>query len=654
MKVFFIAVLSLLAVTSVCSQTLFSYGPYKVSKEEFLRAYQKNKSATGADEQSIKEYLELYTRFRLKVQAALDLKLDTLPNQQADLLNYRRQIETGYLIDSSAFRKMVNVAYERSKKDIRLSHILIPLEPAFKDFQIPIGSATKEDSLAALKKTRDLESRLRAGESFEKLALEYSGDSTVKYNRGDLGYITLFSLPYKLENVAYGLKLNEISAPVLSSAGYHLFKKTGERPARGKVRVAQILLAVDPQASIAEKQNRLSLADSIYTALKSGASFPEMAGSFSDDKNSFATGGNLPEFGVGQYDPEFEEHAFRLSEPGAISQPFETSFGIHILKLLEKIPVETDPEKAGILLKGMVSEDKRSQLARLLFEEDVLRKMSAKKSVFTEKSLRIITDSFILNDKVLKRDGISPEMPLISFKGKTVTVMDWLRYARTAASKSPDGSLDYSVSMPAFIRSSTIDYYRDHLEEYNPDFKTQLEEFRNGNLLFEIMEKKIWNPAANDEAELKKYFNDHRSRYQWAPSAGAVIVNAADKQLAEEARHFLQNNPSAWRSLMENSQGKILTDSGRFELNQLGQSLSSGIKAGSVTPFINSENDPSVTFAYITNVYPNTEGRNFEEAKGMVINDYQQVLEEKWVARLKKQYPVKINQAVWAKVKSGK
>jgi peptidyl-prolyl cis-trans isomerase SurA len=122
MKGLYASLLSILLASAVHGQTLFTYGPYKVGTQEFLNAYRKNN--TGEDNAKAREdYLELYTRFKLKVREAYDLHLDTLPNQKADLAGFRRQIEGPYLTDNEELNRMTEEAFVRSQKDIRLSHI---------------------------------------------------------------------------------------------------------------------------------------------------------------------------------------------------------------------------------------------------------------------------------------------------------------------------------------------------------------------------------------------------------------------------------------------------------------------------------------------------------------------------------------------------
>ena len=161
MRSLFVVFLFFFSLSSLCAQTLFTYGTHSVSKTEFLNAYWKNKTDSIADKQSLLDYLELYTRYKLKVKAAYDLHLDTLPNQRADLETFRRQIEGSYLIDSSAFEKLVDEAFERSLADIRLSMIVIPFDAGFKAYQFATGMATGQDSASALAKVTEVQSRLK-------------------------------------------------------------------------------------------------------------------------------------------------------------------------------------------------------------------------------------------------------------------------------------------------------------------------------------------------------------------------------------------------------------------------------------------------------------------------------------------------------------
>jgi peptidyl-prolyl cis-trans isomerase SurA len=164
------------------------------------------------------------------------------------------------------------------------------------------------------------------------------------------------------------------------------------------------------------------------------------------------------------------------------------------------------------------------------------------------------------------------------------------------------------------------------------------------------MEKQVWSRAAVDSAGLRKHYEENRRQYTWAPSADAVLIHAADLRTANEAVAALRKSPDGWQRMVASSDGRLMADSGRFELSQLPPAKGGDLRAGSFTGVQANEADGTQTFAYIVNVYPNPSQRTFEDAKGLVMNDYQQALEEKWIASLRKKYPVVLNKAEWDRV----
>src|SRR5688572_7546035 len=295
-----------LLISTAQAQVIFSYGPKSVSKEEFLKAYNKNNTEEKATDKAYREYLDLYIRFKIKVQAALDLKLDTLPGQQAELRAFRSQVVESYLKDEESISALIDEAMKKALDRINAAH-------------------------AQLKKVMD----------FGKVAAEYSEDPAAKKNNGDLGYITVFSLPYDMETTAYTLAAGKYSAPFRTRNGYHIFKKIDERKAVGTLRASQILLAFLPDVTEAQKQQQRKLADSIYRALQQGADFHNMVHQYSGDAISLQSEGEMPSFGVGRYDAAFEAAAFGLAKDGEISRPVLTEFGYHIIKRLQRVPVKS-------------------------------------------------------------------------------------------------------------------------------------------------------------------------------------------------------------------------------------------------------------------------------------------------------------------------
>jgi peptidyl-prolyl cis-trans isomerase SurA len=237
-KIWFVIIGSIMIMTA-SSQTLFTYGGQPVDAKEFIRAFNKNNQASSSNKsKAMRDYLELYINSKLKVQEAIDRGYDTLPMIKSEMENLRMQIIENYMSDPKTEEKLLNEAFQRSLKDIHVAHIFI----SFKN------SAGIEDTIAANQKLRTVQQRLQKGEDFMKVAQEISDDPAAKNNKGDIGYITVFSLPYEIENIVYTTPPGKYSQPLRSKSGFHIFKNLGERKGMGKMKAQQILLAFPPDS----------------------------------------------------------------------------------------------------------------------------------------------------------------------------------------------------------------------------------------------------------------------------------------------------------------------------------------------------------------------------------------------------------------------
>jgi len=623
---------------SVSAQTLFTYGDQAVSKEEFLKAFQKNNTDKKATEQSYRDYLELYIRYKLKVKAAYDAKTDTLAGQIAEMQNFRNQVVGTYMNDNESLNKLVNEAFARSQKDIHVAHIFIAIPK----------TATAADTVKLYQKAAAIYEELKKGKDFTEEVMTNSDDPSAKTNHGDIGYITAFSLPYEIENVIYNLQPSQFSKPYRSKVGYHIFKNLGERKAIGKIKTAQILIAFPPNATDSAKKSAKQKADSIYKAIKNGANFSDMAKLFSGDNLSYQTGGEMAEFGTGKFDQAFENAAFALAKDGDISEPVLTNFGYHIIKRLQKKPVPSLNNKETIEgYRQRVLNDPRNEYAKKNLLQKILKDANFKPAPVNEDSLWALTERDIKNPALSKEDSTKATKTLFSFAKKNVTIKEWLNYVRPIRTITKNENKPNKELLDQFIEASAFEYYRVHLEDYNKEFAYQLNEFRDGNLLFEIMQRKIWDKASSDSTGLKNYFEAHKEKYFWQPSAEAVLFTCSSEKTATDIRKKLQQaGVSSWKKMVDSSAGLAQADSGRFELSQLPMAEQKTYSAGQLSSMSTNQTDNTVTFAYIVKMYNDREPRNYNDAKGFVINDYQSYLEDNWIAELKKKYPIKINEAV--------
>ncbi len=629
------------------AQTLFTYGKHTVSSDEFIRAFRKNTEPGTITDASVRKYLDLYIRFKLKVQDAYALHLDTVVNKQEDVATFRKQIEDQYMFDPALMARLVAEAKERGKKEIRLSHIFIPFKAEFAQNPGSTLIINSEDKEVARQKAEKAYAQLLAGENFIKVARVFSADSSVQMNGGDLGFITVFTLPYPLESVAYSLPLNGFSKPFASDKGFHILLKTAERATSGMMQVQQILISFDREAGTPARQNAARLTDSLYTLLHAGASFDDLARAYSYDMVSAPGGGVLPPLTVGNYDPAFEEKVFALTKDGQISTPFETALGFHLVRRMRQIP----PDSSGfgtMSWEQAILQDRRGKLPQIAFEQEAIQTVGLKSLV------KDLPEFFRYSDSTIQ--GFQAYSPV--FNQKTVLVqvnessynmVDWIGFAQSrVVNRTQEG---YQQLWDDFKRAVAADYYRRNMEKYNIAYRNQIKEFTEGNLLFEIMERKIWSQASMDTTALKKYYSANKLKYQWGKSADVIIFSGSDSAVAATTRLEVMANPSRWRTLVEISGGRIVGDSARMDW-KLVQPENAVMMNNTATPVVVNGLDKTASFNYIVKTYPKPSQKSFAEAKMQVINDYQVVLEERWINVLKSQYPIKVDEKEFTRVRN--
>ena len=638
-----IAIIFSFALVYAHSQTLFTYGPYKADAKEFLRAFNKNNQQPATSKSTaLKQYLDLYINSRLKIREAYDRGYDTLPNIVNEIENLRNQVIENYMSDPAAISRLSKEAFKRSLKDIHVAHIFLSLKN-------PSGIV---DTLAVRKKLDGVKKRLASGEDFLKVAQELSDDPSAKVNRGDLNFITVFTLPYELENVVYSTIPGKVSKPYLSRAGYHIFKNLGERKAMGTIKVQQILLAFPPGMQETAKKSIRHLADSLHQRIKAGESFASLASIYSNDYISAANDGNIPEISVGQYDPKFEKAIWSLKD-GSVSMPFETGYGYHIVKRISAKPVVTnasDKTNTDELRQKIMADDRWKSATDFIYDR-IKKEGLFQKSGYNEPVLWALSDSLLDSKPAGIGKSMNTSSALFKIGDSTFRVMEWIGFAQMNRYKADRVSLKtYPDVMNEFVKNSMYQYYRLHLEDFNEEFRNQMSEFRDGNLFFEIMQQEVWNKAQNDTVALQALYERTKQQYYWNKSADAVIFFCSDEAIAKELHTKIKSDPVNWAKAVEAVSEKVVADSARYEWSQIPGIEGKTPVNGMITAFAVNPTDRTASFSLINKVYHRPSPRTFNEARGLVMNDYQATLEEEWIKALKKKYPVKVDQKVLAQV----
>lgn len=639
----------LLSTTQLFSQapsktaTIFTVAGQPVTVGEFEYVYNKNNVNNQADysEKSLTDYLNLYENFRLKVKEAEEIKLDTLSSLKNELEGYRKQLAKSYLTDREITEQLVQEAYNRSLQEVNASHILVKCDE----------NANPADTLLAYKKAIELRKRILKGESFEKIAQENSDDPSAKQNKGEIGYFTVFQTVYPFETAAYTAKAGEVSQPVRTQFGYHLVKLNSARPAQGEIHVAHILLKYPEKVTDVEKGAIKKRIDSIYTEINKGTlTFDDAVLAFSDDRTSKNKKGELQWFGTGRMVPEFETAAFGLKKDGEISKPTSTAYGWHIIKRLEQRSVAPFSEVKNDF-KKKVERDSRSAVAKTKLIERIKKDYSFSENPPARLNFYAAIDSSIskggFNADSLK---YNKESVIFVLASKLYTAQDFAKYieknGRRRNDKSKEGLLNEYYEN--FVNQKCLDQEESQLENKKPEFASLMREYRDGILLFELTDRKVWSNAVKDTVGLQKFHDDNKTKYMWGNRADVQIYNASDAKIANAAYKLAGKGktPAEIQKKLNvaNAKSKVSVLEGKYEKGQYDVVDKIEWKPG-LTP-LNKLNDSSYQFIFVKQI-ATPEPKSLKEAKGYVVSDYQEYLEKKWLSDLRQKYPITLNNDVF-------
>jgi peptidyl-prolyl cis-trans isomerase SurA len=534
--------------TSPAQPVLLTLGTHEVPASEFAYVYRKNNSTApdAGTRESVQEYLNLYTNFKLKVLEAEGKGLDTTQAFRRELDGYKQQLAQPYLTEKSVTDQLVREAYDHMKTEVNASHILVRVTP----------EADPKDTLTAYNKIVALRQRVTGGEDFDKVARETSEDPSARENGGRLGYFTALQMVYPFEAAAYKTPVGQVSQPIRTRFGYHIIKVNDKRAAQGEIKVAHLMIRATPGMPKADSVVAKKKVDELYSRLQKGENWDKLVAQFSEDQGSAANGGELPPFGTGRMIPSFEEASFKLQTPGQLAGPVQTPYGWHIIKLIEKQPVPTF-EQMEPSLKQKVAKDSRSELNRAAFikrvrTENQFTELTPLRELVMAQADTALTAGHFKAEAFLtklsnvpgakgKKSTVSGASPLFTIKGQPYQVKDFLAFVEQRQQARPGASPGYSMQLlyDQYVDQSLMDFERANLETKHEDYRMLVKEYRDGILLFQLMDEKVWSRAIEDSVGLQKYFTANQTKYQWEPRVQATVISAATPELLKKAQQQL-------------------------------------------------------------------------------------------------------------------
>lgn len=683
---------------------LLTVADQPVTRSEFEAIYKKNNKNAPVDKESLDEYLNLFIDYKLKVHAAMEAGMDTAAKFKNELKGYRAQLARPYLIDRNLNEQLIQEAFDRSKEEVRASHILVNLAE----------DASPQDTAAAWKRIMELRKRVIDGEDFAQVATSPGGsdDPSAKTNGGDLGFFTVLQMVYPFENAAYNTPVGEVSPPVRTKFGYHIIKVTDRRPQQGEMTAAHIMIRSVKDDSQEKQQAAEARIREAYDRIKSGElTFEQAALKYSDDNATNTKGGELPPFTTGKMIPEFEAKAFALKTDGAISEPFRTPYGWHIVKRIGHTPPPPFEEAKGDL-KARIMRDSRSAITKDKFLDDLRKqykyKAYPKNLNAVEKALdqtvflkgTMVKDTLLRKDaeaeKVSRSDGeyarviegtlknghlIAPHgsqhgeltpapddtvvvrdthlgwrlsaaskaklnKPVLTIDRDNTTQADFLEWIEQRQRRGPAQPLAEFVKaqFDKFADEELLAYEDARLEEKHPEFRMLMQEYHDGILLFELTDQMVWSKAVRDTAGLEAFYQQHKNEYMYPVRYEATIYRCADEKTAKKARANWKKGKrgEALAATLNNGKDKPLVEVETGLFAKEDRPIIADVEAG-LTP--EKKIDGKVVFAEVDKVVQPTP-KPLDEVRGSITAAYQDQLEKEWLNELRSKYPVQVNKDI--------
>lgn len=634
--------LSSVAAAQDSNGALLTVGGKPVDKDELVYLISKGKNTdnqvSGVSREEFEENLDLFINYKLKVREAEALGLDKTEEFAREFGSFKETLISPFLIKNSLEEGELRKAYSRMQEVVRASHIL---------FQFPPNAST-EDSLIVLKMALKVKGEIENGGNINELAVQYSDDPSAKVNKGDLGYFTSLQMVQPFEDAAYTLQAGQVSDPVLTNFGYHIIKVQDRQPNPGQVRVSHILVRFDANDPTQEENARRKISDIYAEIQKENTVWDDIVKTYSEDPASNQRGGTLPWFGVGSMIAEFEMAAFSLTEVGEVSPPLKSQYGYHILRLEEKKPIDSfeDMEES---IRSRILRDSRSgmiqsqvvaiQKARYGFQED-----DASVSQLA-KALNAVTKSEF---KATLASQALEKSPLFTLQEKTYNASDLASFidGEEISPKIKGGTFD--VWYNRFVSRILSETEEQDLEANNKEYQMLLNEYRDGILLFSLMNQEVWEKGIKDSLGQVEYFRKNSSRYQWKDRIEAFVVQVLDPAQLENARKAIQGkgyNQAVIQDFEANYKANnslaFQTESGLFEYAD--HPVLSKIDPQLAYQEIQAD---GALYLVVTGQKLPAEPRKFEESRGLVIRDYQEHLDNTLIGSLKSKYPVQIDSQV--------
>ncbi len=684
--------------------TLMTVDGRPVSRSEFEAIYKKNNKDAPVTKQALDEYLDLFINYKLKVRAAEELGMDTVGKFKTELDGYRKQLARPYLIDRNLNDELMKEAYDRSQLEVRASHILaqLPADPtpadtlaawkkitalrtrvlAGEDWASVASGKGGSDDPSAAKNGGDLGwfSALQMVYPFETAAFNTAPGQVSKPVRTRFGYHIIKVVDKRpargqVKVAHIMVRSTDQDSPEKQTTAQQKINEAMTRINSGELNFNDAALKYSDDESTNTKGGELPM----FGTGKMIEEFEDQSFGLKKDGDMTAPfktryGWHIVKRLEYKAPPTFDEAKADLKAKISRDSRAEITRKKFLADLKAEYHYKADPKA----LKALYPLIDSTIFKKGLSVTDTLARKDVVEGSITHNGLRYrreingtMQNGKLLNVRSRKHDELkqTPEDTVVvkdlcegwSYDRAKATKLTKSVFSIDGRSWSQQQFLDYleskqkrENSMPVaqyvqqrfdqFVDEEVLAFEDSKLETKYPEFRMLMKEYRDGILLFELTDQKVWSKAVKDSAGLQTYYDAHKMDYLHPTRYDMDIYSCANADVAKQVRALYKKGKRGTQITEVVNKTKpdaLAVESGIFSEEE--KPMVKGVVQPGLTADTNA--DGRVVFLDMKKVVPPSP-KPLGEARGLVTAAYQDQLEKDWIKELRAKYPVSVVQDV--------
>ena len=241
---------------------------------------------------------------------------------------------------------------------------------------------------------------------------------------------------------------------------------------------------------------------------------------------------------------------------------------------------------------------------------------------------------------------------MFTLAGNNYTQKDFISFAESLTRGRLMGQKQVVIKdiYKLYVDRIVNDFQEHKLVEENEDFRNLMQEYRDGIMLFELMDQNVWGKASRDSIGLQAFYEANKTKYQWEPGFSGTVYRFKDEASLNQGLKLLNaKKPESDEKILEemNKNGEVLSvQQGRFEFSRMPQVSKDKLVKGKLSASIKTD-DGAYLVIKTQEVYNTSAQKSLEDARGYVVAEYQDYLEKKWNEQLRQKYPLKVENNVF-------